>query len=77
MNEENRINPRKIKQLKKTGYLDKITPSIPKNEEILNIELNIDASTRIIGYIFIPLIFLTILIMQTMFINFSIWTVEL
>ncbi|MHA1374894.1 MAG: hypothetical protein ACTSR7_11400 [Promethearchaeota archaeon] len=75
MNEENKIKPRKIKQLKKSGYLDKITPSIPKNEEILNIKLNIDASTRIIGYIFIPLIFLTILIMQTMFINFSIWTV--
>jgi len=38
----------------RAGYLEKITPSIPKNEDILNIELKIGAFGRILGIIFIP-----------------------
>ncbi len=37
----------------RAGYLEKITPSIPKNEDILNIELKIEAFGRIFGIIFI------------------------
>lgn len=38
----------------RASYLEKITPSIPKNEDILNIELKIEAFGRILGIIFIP-----------------------
>ena len=38
----------------RAGYLEKITLSIPKNEDILNIELKIEAFGRILGIIFIP-----------------------
>jgi len=38
----------------RAGYLEKITPSIPKNEDILNIELKIEAFGRILGIIFTP-----------------------
>jgi len=54
LNAENRIKPRKIRQAMRAGYLEKITPSIPKNEDILNIELKIEAFERILGIIFIP-----------------------
>ena len=54
MNAENRLKPRKIRQAMRAGYLEKITPSIPKNEDILNIELKIEAFDRITGIIFIP-----------------------
>ncbi len=74
MNEEIRIKPRKIRQLKKSGYLDKITPSIPKDEEILNIKLDITAIDRTMGYFFIPIIIVGILMIQIMIFNFSIWT---
>jgi hypothetical protein len=54
LNAENRIKPRKIRQAMRVGYLEKITPSIPKNEDILNIELKIEAFERILGIICIP-----------------------
>jgi hypothetical protein len=54
LNAENRLKPRKIRQAMRAGYLEKITPSIPKNEDILNIELKIEAFDRILSIIFIP-----------------------
>lgn len=38
----------------RAGYLEKITPSIPKNEDIINIHLKIEAFERILGIIVIP-----------------------
>ena len=39
----------------RAGYLEKITPSIPKNEDILNIELKIEAIGRYFLIIFNPI----------------------
>lgn len=73
MSEENKLKPRNIKQLKKSGYLDKVTPSIPKNEDILNIELNIDATTKIMFYFFIPIFIGMIEWIFIIIFNFTIW----
>lgn len=73
MNEENKIKPRKIRQLKKSGYLDKIIPSIPKNEEILDIQLDIFMFPKIMGYFLIPIIICGSLVVGTFFNNYSLW----
>lgn len=73
MNEENRIKAREIRQLKKSGYLDKITPLIPKNEEILAIHLHIEVFNRIMGYFLITIIIMSIIYIYGIY-DFSIWT---
>ncbi len=55
MNNPNTINPKYIRQLNRSGYLEKIKPSIPVEEEILDIHLNVFALNRIMGYVFIPI----------------------
>jgi hypothetical protein len=63
LNAENRLKPRKVRQAMRAGYLEKITPSIPKNEDILNIELKIGVFGRILGIIFIPVYIITFYIL--------------
>jgi hypothetical protein len=53
MEVENRISPKQIRQIKRSGFLEKISPSIPKDEEILNLQLYLSTSNRIFGYVFI------------------------
>ncbi|MFX1569078.1 MAG: hypothetical protein ACFFCV_12005 [Promethearchaeota archaeon] len=49
------IKTRKVRQLKRSCYLEKIKPIIPKNEKVLNIQFNIEAINRVVGYVVIPL----------------------